>query len=113
MTGYSILSFDPQKEGQLNGQETGRDFSQGDVEQRPAEAFSKLILHSFRKDDRFTPTGLLVGGRKGKKVCVVFGNEGRQWKVLELDRPSDVPPDAGAEEDLEDDDDDAMSIDRS
>lgn len=42
-------------------------------------------LHLF-DDDGFTPTHFLVGGRPGMMVCVIFGNDGRDWRVLDLRR---------------------------
>ncbi|EMF15634.1 uncharacterized protein SEPMUDRAFT_154405 [Sphaerulina musiva SO2202] len=43
------------------------------------------ILHRFLPEDTFDPEKLLVGGRRGKLVCVVFGSRGREWRVLDLD----------------------------
>lgn len=43
------------------------------------------LLHSFHANAAFKPYELLVGGRKGKLLLVVFGNQGREWRVLDLD----------------------------
>ena len=43
------------------------------------------IWYKFKSEDTFKPERLLIGGRKGKLLCVVFGNRGREWKVLDLD----------------------------
>lgn len=43
------------------------------------------LLHSFHANAAFKPERLLVGGRKGKVLLVVFGNKGREWRVLDLD----------------------------
>lgn len=42
------------------------------------------VIHSFAPDDSFRPEKILVGGRKGRRVCLVFGEEGRGWRVLDL-----------------------------
>ena len=41
-------------------------------------------IHDFSGQTGFTPSYFLVGGRRGKMVCVVFGNDGRGWKVFDL-----------------------------
>ncbi|KAK5131454.1 hypothetical protein LTR08_000918 [Meristemomyces frigidus] len=45
------------------------------------------VLHTFppSSDSGFEPQKLVIGGRPGKMVCVVFGNEGREWRALDLD----------------------------
>ncbi|KXS99164.1 hypothetical protein AC578_3053 [Pseudocercospora eumusae] len=42
------------------------------------------VLHAFPADTSFRPQKLVVGGRKDKLLCVVFGNKGRDWRVLDL-----------------------------
>ncbi|KXT10178.1 hypothetical protein AC579_4493 [Pseudocercospora musae] len=42
------------------------------------------VLHTFPADTTFRPQKLVVGGRKDKLLCVVFGNKGRDWRVLDL-----------------------------
>lgn len=44
----------------------------------------EATLHSFDTNDVFRPEKLLLGGRKGKEVCVVFGNDEKAWKVLDI-----------------------------
>ena len=48
-------------------------------------------LHTFQSSTTtgFRPENLLMGGRPGKMVCMVFGNEGRDWKALDLDSKTD------------------------
>ncbi|SMR47338.1 unnamed protein product [Zymoseptoria tritici ST99CH_3D1] len=43
-------------------------------------------IHVFAppEESKFRPERMLVGGRKGKEVCVVFGKGGREWRVLDL-----------------------------
>ncbi|WPH03337.1 Hypothetical protein R9X50_00621400 [Acrodontium crateriforme] len=41
-------------------------------------------LHAFRSGSTFSPERILIGGRKGRTVCVVLGNSGRQWQILDL-----------------------------
>lgn len=40
-------------------------------------------LHVFPVN--FKAEEMTIGGRKGKVLCVVFGNGGREWRVLDLD----------------------------
>ncbi|CAK1361931.1 hypothetical protein CB0940_02750 [Cercospora beticola] len=42
------------------------------------------IVHQFSTDNAFRPEKLLVGGRPGKQLCIVFGNKGREWRALDL-----------------------------
>ncbi|EMC92184.1 hypothetical protein BAUCODRAFT_281096 [Baudoinia panamericana UAMH 10762] len=50
-------------------------------------------IHTF--SESFRPGQLHIGGRKGKRVCVVFGNDGKEWLVLDLDaKKGDVDKDA-------------------
>ncbi|KAK3725405.1 hypothetical protein LTR37_000375 [Vermiconidia calcicola] len=44
------------------------------------------VLHAFPTEGALEPKRFVVGGRKGKMVCVVFGAEGRAWQVLDLER---------------------------
>ncbi|KAM0713815.1 hypothetical protein Q7P37_010777 [Cladosporium fusiforme] len=44
----------------------------------------EAAIHSFDPNDVFKPDKLLVGGRKGKEICVVFGNEEKAWKVFDI-----------------------------
>ena len=50
--------------------------------------------------DGFIPEHLVVGGRRGKMVCLLFANGGLEWKALDLDTKASVEK---AEEDVVDD----------
>ncbi|RMY86036.1 hypothetical protein D0864_07168 [Hortaea werneckii] len=50
--------------------------------------------------DGFIPEYLITGGRRGKMVCLLFGNGGLDWKALDLDTKASV---GKAEEDVVDD----------
>ena len=43
------------------------------------------ILHVFANTSGFTAQDFLIGGRRGKMVCVVFGRQGKEWKILDLE----------------------------
>ncbi|KAK4505605.1 hypothetical protein PRZ48_003568 [Zasmidium cellare] len=43
------------------------------------------VQHVFMPKGGFRPMKLIVGGRKGRLICVVLGNRGREWRVLDLD----------------------------
>lgn len=47
-------------------------------------AQSSVLLRSFSSDGAFHPRSLLVGGREGKKVAVLFGDGGNDWMTLDL-----------------------------
>lgn len=53
-------------------------------------AWTEEKRHVFPAQAGFKPEKLIVGGRQGKKVCVVFGNGGREWRALDLDSKPDV-----------------------
>ncbi|KAF7187565.1 hypothetical protein HII31_11098 [Pseudocercospora fuligena] len=42
------------------------------------------VLYTFPADTSFRPQKLVVGGRRGKLLCVVCGNKGRDCRVLDL-----------------------------
>ncbi|KAI5368073.1 Putative quinoprotein amine dehydrogenase, beta chain [Septoria linicola] len=46
------------------------------------------VLHQFLPEANFRPEKLLIGGRLGKLLCIIFGNRGREWEVLDLDAGS-------------------------
>ncbi|KAK3057648.1 hypothetical protein LTR09_001832 [Extremus antarcticus] len=50
-------------------------------------AWSKRVMHEFSASAQamFAPKHFTVGGRPGKKVIVVFGDDDRSWQVLDLD----------------------------
>ncbi|CAK3857010.1 anaphase promoting complex component Cut20 Apc4 like [Lecanosticta acicola] len=56
-------------------------------------------LHTFHANAAFKPERMLAGGRKGKVLIVVFGNKGRDWRVLDLDAGV-VQQEGGAEEEV-------------
>lgn len=43
-------------------------------------------IHHFDPEESFRPETLLLGGRKGKEICVVFGDRGKAWKILDMSR---------------------------
>jgi hypothetical protein len=46
------------------------------------------VLHVFASNSGFTAQDFVIGGRRGKMVCVVFGRQGKEWKILDLDDES-------------------------
>jgi hypothetical protein len=52
----------------------------------PAFLTTEIVVHSFGAEDAFRPEKLLVGGRKGKEICVVFGDAGKTWRVYDLSK---------------------------
>jgi anaphase-promoting complex subunit 4 len=52
----------------------------------PSFLSAEAVLHDFAPDDAFRPERLLVGGRRDKQVCVVFGDGGKAWRVFDLSR---------------------------
>jgi anaphase-promoting complex subunit 4 len=52
----------------------------------PAFSSQEAVVHDFASEDAFRPERLLVGGRKDKRVCVVFGDGGKAWRVFDLSR---------------------------
>lgn len=42
-------------------------------------------LHIFPHGTGFLPGSFVVGGRKGRMVCVVFESSGTEWRVLDLE----------------------------
>jgi hypothetical protein len=47
-----------------------------------------IAVHTFPAEGGFAPQRMNVGGRSGKQVCVLVGNRGRDWVVLDLSRLS-------------------------
>lgn len=45
---------------------------------------AEATIHTFDPEDAFQPQKLLVGGRRGKEVCVVFGDSGKAWRILDV-----------------------------
>ena len=46
---------------------------------------SITVLQTFMSTFGFTPDKFIVGGRKRKMVCIVFGVQGKEWKIFDLD----------------------------
>lgn len=53
---------------------------------RPAFLTRENIVHAFSANEAFQPEKLLVGGRKDKEICVVFGDGGKSWRVYDLSK---------------------------
>jgi hypothetical protein len=48
--------------------------------------WNKRVLHNFSDENAaFRPKRFLIGGRKCKKVLVVFSDDDRSWRVLDLE----------------------------
>lgn len=45
----------------------------------------RRILHAFSPNSGFRPSRFLIGGREGKKIVVVFSEDGKGWMVLDLE----------------------------
>ena len=43
------------------------------------------VLHSFASNASFKANHFVIGGRKGKMVCVLFGRSGKEWRVFNLE----------------------------
>lgn len=48
-----------------------------------ADQLSSEVLHVFPA--AYKAQEMVIGGRKGKLLCVVFGNGGREWRALDLE----------------------------
>ena len=58
------------------------------------ETGRKHVIHSFPSSQLvFRPARFTAGGRHGKKVVVVFGEDERSWQVLDLE--GSTPPTMG------------------
>ncbi|KAI7569031.1 hypothetical protein KC317_g3668 [Hortaea werneckii] len=60
----------------------------------------RQVRIAIPSSDGFIPEYLIIGGRRGKMVCLLFGNGGLEWKALDLDTKASV---GKAEEDAVDD----------
>lgn len=49
---------------------------------------NSTLLHTFRTEDGFSPQNFILGGRENHLVCIVVGNRGREWVVLDLEERS-------------------------
>lgn len=65
-----------------------------------------IMLHSFTRDTGFRPESLAVGGRTGKRVCLVLGNGRREWRALDLDTKLEEDDEMMTTDDFMDDEDD-------
>jgi anaphase-promoting complex subunit 4 len=52
----------------------------------PSFLTTEHVVHIFSAGDAFHPEKILVGGRKDKEVCVVFGDGGKSWRVYDLSK---------------------------
>ena len=57
-------------------------------------------LHVFRSELGFRAQHFVIGGRKGKMVCLVFGRQGKEWKVFDLDDEGHTNVGAGLGEEM-------------
>ncbi|KAF9695720.1 hypothetical protein EKO04_006381 [Ascochyta lentis] len=48
-----------------------------------------LTMHVFDAEARFTPSKLVVNGRKGRRVVVVLAEDAKHYRVLDMDYPSE------------------------
>ncbi|KAK4542651.1 hypothetical protein LTR36_006223 [Oleoguttula mirabilis] len=69
------------------------------------ELGTRSVLHTFSPDSGYKPERLIVGGRTGKRVCLVLGNEGREWRALDLDTKAEETDDLASTDDFMDGDD--------
>jgi hypothetical protein len=49
------------------------------------QALGKCIRHVFVPDEGFDPIGMGINGRKGRRTCVVLGEDHQKLKVFDLD----------------------------
>lgn len=52
-----------------------------------AEQVHNYTIHVFAQGERFVPHKLVVNGRKGRRVVVVLAEDGKHYRVLDLDYP--------------------------
>lgn len=78
-------------------------------EQAGGDKAGLRFFHTFPSDTGFRPEKLVVGGRPGKRVCLVFGSGGREWKALDLDAKQDAEEGAVSTDDFMDDEDVTMA----
>ena len=53
-----------------------------------AREVQQYTIHVFEREARFSPARLVVNGRKGRRVIVVLAQDGKHYRVLDLDYPS-------------------------
>lgn len=74
-----------------------------------AGSYTPSLLHYFPPEAFFSPKKVLVGGRKGRMVCVVFNDDGREWKIFNLaSRVVGIDP-MGSDQWVDDDDEMQMN----
>lgn len=49
----------------------------------------RFVKHVFPKEEGFVPAKLEVNGRKNRRVALVLDEEGRRWRVYDLDHADD------------------------
>lgn len=68
-------------------------------------------MYTFPLELGFVPERLLVGGREGKQICIVFGDGGSTWCVYDVSGPVRQAR-AGGEPAVDDEwDDEGMDVD--
>ncbi|KAF3041164.1 hypothetical protein E8E12_009334 [Didymella heteroderae] len=55
--------------------------------QTSPEQVQTYTIHVFARGERFVPHKLVVNGRKGRRVVVVLAEDGKHYRVLDLDYP--------------------------
>ncbi|KAJ8116671.1 hypothetical protein OPT61_g1956 [Boeremia exigua] len=58
----------------------------------------QYTIHVFEREGRFTPARLVVNGRKGRRVVVVLAKDGKHYRVLDMDYPSQREDEEGESE---------------
>ena len=59
------------------------------------------VLHVFQADPNYKPVRFIVGGRKGKMVCVVFGEHGQEWRIFDLESRSSTSYEGMVEDEMQ------------
>ncbi|KAJ4333232.1 hypothetical protein N0V87_007788 [Didymella glomerata] len=58
-------------------------------------------IHQFAPGERFVPYKLVVNGRKGRRVVFVLAEDGKHYRVLDLDHPGQGARDGESEDRIE------------
>ncbi|KAJ4988520.1 anaphase-promoting complex component Cut20/Apc4 [Stagonosporopsis vannaccii] len=69
----------------------------------------QYTIHVFEHEGRFTPARLAVNGRKGRRVVVVLAEDGKHYRVLDMDYPSQRENEEETEVEVGEDGDTIMS----
>lgn len=67
-----------------------------------------LAVHVFEAEARFSPSKLVVNGRTGRRVVIVLAQDGKHYRVLDMDHPSQ-PAEEEVEGEVGEDGDTLMS----